>query len=271
VSVQFNKLWTPHLIRGLLTRDPIITQAMTTKDIGSSVLTFTLAAMDAPLFVLDSEEAGAAIASAGVAPDFGLPPLPYKRVVLEGQPSGLRLRNEKGAGLPVIAVVVAEVATGEQWEVWALSKRGVDLFAGRWKLNASGAIELGDERFGKDTDFYRLPVEAIHLINAKGVTTEERLAPRAERRRFVRGIKAKRVPTYPTVFVVTIGGEKPEPGESENVDRVYTCRWLVRGHWRQLKSKRTWVRSHIKGPAGAPWRGYATYDVKPDTEVETAA
>lgn len=47
-----------------------------------------------------------------------------------------------------------------------------------------------------------------------------------------------------------------EPGES---GRVYTHRWLVRGHWRQqavgvgrADRRLTWVPSYIKGPEGAP-------------------
>lgn len=43
--------------------------------------------------------------------------------------------------------------------------------------------------------------------------------------------------------------------------RIYTTRWVVRGHWRQqavgpgrLERRPTWIPSYIKGPEGAPLR-----------------
>ncbi len=49
-----------------------------------------------------------------------------------------------------------------------------------------------------------------------------------------------------------------EPGEGGG--RSYSCRFTVNGHWREIEDKRNggkrkvWVRGHIKGPAGAPFK-----------------
>ena len=49
-------------------------------------------------------------------------------------------------------------------------------------------------------------------------------------------------------------------GEDEVGGREYTCRWMVRGHWRQQWYKSRdghrpiWISPHIKGPEGKPLR-----------------
>ena len=34
----------------------------------------------------------------------------------------------------------------------------------------------------------------------------------------------------------------------------WSCRWLVRGHWRVIESGPTWVTAHVKGPASKPMK-----------------
>lgn len=97
------------------------------------------------------------------------------------------------------------------------------------------------------------PLEFAHLVNARGVTTEQVSLPRAQRRRLDR-FKI----SHPSVYFVQIGeASESHPGSG---DREYHHRWLVRGHWRHFsRGGRTWVRPYIKGPAGAPWKGRPVY------------
>lgn len=106
----------------------------------------------------------------------------------------------------------------------------------------------------------KLPIEFAHLANARGVTIEPVDIPRPQRRRFQRATKY----VHPQIYFVKIGGELVEsyPGHG---DREYHCRWLVRGHWVRPKNKpKHWRRAHIRGPAGAPWRGRPVYVIEPE-------
>ena len=103
---------------------------------------------------------------------------------------------------------------------------------------------------------YSQIVELVHLITARGVQTVSLPYTRAQRRRSAR----KGIDRAPTVYTVRIGGGTQVAGEGPGT-REYHCRWLVRGHWRYMAqtNTRTWVRPHIKGPAGAPWKGRPVY------------
>jgi hypothetical protein len=51
-----------------------------------------------------------------------------------------------------------------------------------------------------------------------------------------------------------------DAGTSGDARWHYTVRFVVRGHWRQLRDRdgnpyRIWVHAHIKGPDGAPLLG----------------
>lgn len=98
-----------------------------------------------------------------------------------------------------------------------------------------------------------LPIEFAQLANARGVTVEHVSVPRAQRRRFER----KRL-VHPRVYFVKIGEASDD--HAGHGDREYHCRWLVRGHWVRPNGKpKHWRRAHIRGPAGAPWKGRPVY------------
>lgn len=76
----------------------------------------------------------------------------------------------------------------------------------------------------------------------------------------------------PRVYFVNLAHAGEQSHEEGDGSRVYHCRWLVRGHWRHYQggktkdgkrtfSKRsTWVKAHVKGPVGAPWKGRPIYN-----------
>jgi hypothetical protein len=56
------------------------------------------------------------------------------------------------------------------------------------------------------------------------------------------------------VTVVRLRRTRREPSADER-EVEWSCRWVVRGHWRKLSTGRqTWVRAHVKGPDGLPLR-----------------
>jgi len=60
--------------------------------------------------------------------------------------------------------------------------------------------------------------------------------------------------------IVLRAAEPREAAEGEATDREYSCRWIVRGHWRQQFYPRAarhvplWIHPHLKGPDGKPLR-----------------
>jgi len=80
---------------------------------------------------------------------------------------------------------------------------------------------------------------------------------RAARRR----LEKMGVEHVPTVRVVELRRRETverEPGASAAVE--WSCRWIVRGHWRQQwcsasrEHRPVWVTAHVKGPDGKPLR-----------------
>jgi hypothetical protein len=63
------------------------------------------------------------------------------------------------------------------------------------------------------------------------------------------------------VTVITLRRAYDELGTHHSGGREYSCRWLVRGFWRdqrvgpgRAEVRRTWVTGHVKGPADQPFR-----------------
>lgn len=74
--------------------------------------------------------------------------------------------------------------------------------------------------------------------------------------------QAERKGISPMVNVVLLRRVKHQSDPDHQGRRIeWQCRWIVQGHWRHLpgvdengESRRTWVRSYIKGPEGKPLR-----------------
>lgn len=96
---------------------------------------------------------------------------------------------------------------------------------------------------------------ASHLMANPAVADRTRLVPKTPGAR-----KAAKKGRTTDVTVVDLRAPKHvETGEASETGRVYTHRWIVRGHWRnqahgknRAQRRITWVPSYTKGPAGKP-------------------
>jgi hypothetical protein len=96
---------------------------------------------------------------------------------------------------------------------------------------------------------------AALLMASPGVADRKTIAPttKAARKDAKKGRSAN-------VTVIDLHAPKAvSTGDADESGRVYTHRWLVRGHWRNQphgpnRSRRSvrWIPSYIKGPAGKP-------------------
>jgi hypothetical protein len=235
-------------------------------------------AKDSILFAVDWATVLEAAKSVG-SPPADLPPLPFRQIIIE--PSGsapweVEWRDpETGALGEVVcidAIWLCEISQGEEWQALLFARKGVADSSEAWtawpmEITAE-TLRHGyvtrDLKFVKEElpvadssveAYWRLAVEAVHFVTARGVSLSEIKKPRAMLRRAER--KARIFP--PKLYWVTVddGEIADRGGQSE---RIYHYRWLVRGHWRQVSGeKRTWVRAYIKGAAGAPWKGRPVY------------
>lgn len=260
---------------------------------------FGIMARTSILFLIDGEEFDQAFRSTEEAPVLPeLPPLPYRRIAVEAiQDMVWPLGDINGNhAMDVEAFLISEEREGEEWFVVMLMREAGP--PGVWRpqtpsylhvytLRRDGSVVAHSARGAPNNDQLRqlasgeissedfhvswesstiptgdprglarwvIPVEAAHFINARGVTVDEHGIDRAERRRAQRdGWR------YPTTYLVYIGDGTGEDVERGRSDRVYHCRWMVRGHWRHYPDHKTWIRPYIKGPAGAPWRGRPIY------------
>jgi len=92
-------------------------------------------------------------------------------------------------------------------------------------------------------------VQALWRLARTFVTQPER-APRPSRR------AAKRARLEHDEQITVIRLRRLSPGDSEPEHTVdWSCRWMVRGHWRHLSDGRqTYVHPHVKGPQDKPFR-----------------
>lgn len=96
---------------------------------------------------------------------------------------------------------------------------------------------------------------ASHLMANPAVSDRTRVAPKTPGARKA----AKKGRTTDVTIVDLRAPRHIETGEASETGRVYTHRWIVRGHWRNqahgknhAQRRITWVPSYTKGPAGMP-------------------
>jgi hypothetical protein len=142
--------------------------------------------------------------------------------------------------------------------VWHL-----DLRDGKAPEDAVAAIEINaaDPTAVDRVEPMLRTVLATWLLMGQTIAAEHREVPDRNARR-----RLMRTPT-PAVDVRTVTLRRPvrdETGDGDLVSvggRVYTCQWVVRGHWRNQRypSRNTtrpiWIAPHIAGPEGAPLKG----------------
>jgi hypothetical protein len=111
---------------------------------------------------------------------------------------------------------------------------------------------------GVDSNSHRMMeflAAASHLMSNPSVAARSTSTPKTPAAR-----KAAKKGQSNTVTVVDLRApHHVETGESSDTGRVYTHRWIVRGHWRNqahgknhMQRRITWVPSYTKGPAGKP-------------------
>ncbi|ACL42212.1 conserved hypothetical protein (plasmid) [Pseudarthrobacter chlorophenolicus A6] len=111
---------------------------------------------------------------------------------------------------------------------------------------------------GVDANSHRMMqflAAASHLMANPSVAARTTTAPKTPAAR-----KAAKKGQSATVTVVDLRApHHVETGEKSETGRVYTHRWIVRGHWRNqaygkhhAQRRITWVPSYTKGPAGKP-------------------
>lgn len=187
-----------------------------------------------------------------------LPRLPFPRLYVEFvDQDGDPCRVTEQDGVEVVGFGIAEIEEGRDWLVvqHAVSEKGIAGIPCRYKSGGVLQDAFGTARAAEIGGSVMLPVICAHLLDARGVKATEVKFPRPQRRRYERAWG--KVP--PRVYRVEIGGseESHHPGSS---DRTYSCRWLVRGHWRNFDDgRKSWVRPYVKGPKNAPWRGRPVY------------
>lgn len=214
----------------------------------TSTLLRTASVVVLPLSEIPPQE----ITAAFVTKRDGLPPLPYARLwfefSVESGPTPYELGSVRLIGL---------AATGDEtrWAVtyiFQLAGEGDYLHCSTHMLGADGRFI--DHDAGAATILSSLTILLVELLSAYGVHLDEMPVARPRRREFERRFRAK----HPTVYRVALTAGRSE--SRGNGKRKYTCRWMVRGHWRTYASGvRIWVRAHVKGPSDAPWRGKPLY------------
>lgn len=258
-------------------------------------------------FCFDAEEFVGIVTAAGDSPTgIPLPPLPFRRVMIEATrngkaaslvaatPDGLvpaPLYNDDDPGTETVAIefaLIFEETPGARWNCLLYSwtakhpddpriSGGVPIDFGittkgvLWERPPASDPEAPEEE-ERDDEFVMtvrgLCVDAIHAIHARSVNHFELSGAR----QFKRGYERSYQQRPPSVYFV----DTSQAGENHSTGsglREYSCRWLVRGHYRHTPhggllhpvtgQRSTWVRPHVKGPVGAPWKGRPVHLVTP--------
>lgn len=111
--------------------------------------------------------------------------------------------------------------------------------------------------FRGGTELMSFLAAASLLMSSPGVTERSAFIPKTPAAR-----KDAKKGRSTNVTVVNLRAPKTVAmGDADETGRVYTHRWMVRGHWRNQphgpgSSRRSvrWIPSYIKGPAGKPLR-----------------
>ena len=120
-----------------------------------------------------------------------------------------------------------------------------------WSFNGQTPIDMSESGL---LDFCKITQVMWRMAQQQVTVHEGNRLPRPERRR------AERTGLQSDVVVVRLRHAKlePEHGSGEPNEVEWSCRWMVKGHWRNqyypsIKDHRqVWINSHVKGPEDAP-------------------
>jgi hypothetical protein len=134
-----------------------------------------------------------------------------------------------------------------------------------WSEDEKDTVVEFDTFFGHLV--WKTAVSAAHIITATNIRNVRVLPKRKQMRDLNR--RHRYAPIEARIYRVDINQNTLVTSGAS--DREFHCRWMVRGHYRRTAhgeyrhpvdgSPASWVRAHIKGPAGAPWKG-RPYHVK---------
>jgi hypothetical protein len=129
-------------------------------------------------------------------------------------------------------------------------------------INAEGLNEELHDDYLRDNDAKPLSAPMWWLyaclawMRDKIPVIDNKPIDRQARRRLVRSgaTESDLVGGFRVITLRTAERDRADASEAEA--RIYSHRWIVKGHWRTIgeagSQRRTWVRMHMKGPAGAP-------------------
>lgn len=230
-----------------------------------------------------------------------LPPLPFAKIWIELRDMRVPFRDLDGRESVLLGFGVSETEPAAEWEVFLamidldnlrlLAKARPDISEA---VNGASIVthqvtlavesdrvkvglcddDLAEIEKGSVSDDDRqlvlnlcgLPEYLVQLIHVSGAVARPVSVPQADLRRFERNHGVE----HPSVYRIDLRGAGEGPSLGAVGGRQYHHRWLVRGHYRREDSGRfdvpgkgrcTWVKPHVKGPVGAPWKGRAVYTV----------
>jgi hypothetical protein len=155
----------------------------------------------------------------------------------------------------VLNIYGGNVATSRIWPLFNLSWPWGDQVAAE-DLD-SDADTAQNRRMGRR--IFRYAAAIFALLEQRILVTDRVGVDRAARRRLQRA--GARQP--PAILVVRLRHHARGSDDTDGHPRAWTCRWIVRGHWRQQYYPSTseyrpiFILPHIKGPDDKPLRAPA--------------
>jgi hypothetical protein len=235
----------------------------------------------ATIFALDIRDTRAAFDSEPPA-GLGLPRLPSRRAWVEWHefevvhargPIPLlqdrETRGEHDVTYDLLGIGIAEIEPGVCWDVywpcqeieWVLNEPAVAINVRRWRVTADALADVHSSGPAEAKKLIDLAMTAADVITARNVPHERLQLPRQQRKQFRREQRGGDHQGGPEVYYVNLRRAGEGQGDrSEGPRYRRRVRWFVRGHWRTYRSGLvTWVRPHVRGPVGAPWKGRPLY------------
>lgn len=127
-----------------------------------------------------------------------------------------------------------------------------------WRLEQSDyavSINANPDEFNYEYQALRLFAVMLSFIQQKILVTSRHITSRATRRRVAPSRSAEA-----DINIVKLRSVVRHDHKGEELPVEWSCRWLVRGHWRDQwfpsikKNRPIWIRPYIKGPEDKPLR-----------------
>lgn len=255
------------------------------------------------LHVVSAQETTAVLQSAEDYPMPELPPLPFPRIAIEAEEiNGWIVKTEQQNQYSVYAIFISEREQGRIWDcmwywgdandydrAYSDDEQYVPYIA--WTIRAAEGEGIHVVSAWQDDDgivdshisyaaakiLTKFAIELAQIISADKIPhLPIKHVSRQQRRHWQSKHPYIITTDKPRAYYVDLHSAGETSHEEGDGSRVYHVRWLVRGHWRHLTGgptkdgkrvfakKSTWIKAHVKGPVGAPWKGRPIYINKED-------